>query len=100
VRIAAFAADERVCLEVRDTGRGIAPEDLPHIFERFYRGREASTVPGSGLGLAIVKEIVDMHGGDIQVESQVGQGSVFRIRLRAGGRPVQTAISSANQSVV
>ena len=74
---------QRACLEVQDTGRGIEEEDLAHIFERFYRGREvgSSAIPGTGLGLAVVKEIVELHGGTIKVESQVGQGSTFTVWL-------------------
>jgi signal transduction histidine kinase len=73
----------QVCLQVRDTGRGIAPEDIPHLFERFYRGQGvgSSTIAGSGLGLAVVKEIVDLHEGSIEVESQVGIGTTFRVWL-------------------
>lgn len=71
------------CLEVRDTGIGIDPEDQVHLFERFYRGRRVrqSKVHGTGLGLAIVKEIVDLHGSQIEVESTVGKGSKFLIRF-------------------
>jgi len=74
-------------LIVEDTGMGIDPEDLPHLFERFYRGRRTgkSHVPGSGLGLAIVKEIVDLHRGRVEVESEVGQGSTFRVLLPVEG---------------
>ena len=74
---------EQACLEVQDSGMGIEPEDLPHLFERFYRGERvgSSNIPGTGLGLAIVKEIVDLHGGDIKVESVPGQGSTFKIWL-------------------
>lgn len=68
---------------VRDTGIGIAPEDLDRIFDRFYRApqAEASGAPGTGLGLAIVKEIVDLHGGRVEVTSQVGVGSTFSVWL-------------------
>jgi len=68
---------------VRDTGIGIAPEDLGRIFDRFYRApqAEASGAPGTGLGLAIVKEIVDLHGGHVEVTSQVGVGSTFSVWL-------------------
>lgn len=79
--------DHRACLEVRDTGMGIDPEDLPHVFDRFYRGKHASTIRGTGLGLAIVKEIVDLHGGHIDVESQVGAGAIFRVCLPIAGLP-------------
>ncbi len=68
---------------VSDTGIGISPEDMEHIFERFYRGRTSRhlAVPGTGLGLAIVKEIVEMHGGHVTVESQVGVGTTFTVWL-------------------
>lgn len=70
-------------LEVQDTGMGIEPEDRPHIFERFYRGQRvgSSNISGTGLGLAIVKEIVDLHGGRIEVQSQPGEGSTFSVWL-------------------
>ncbi len=67
---------------VEDTGMGIAAEDLPHIFERFYRtDRSRGRTAGSGLGLAICKWIADAHGGRLEVESQVGVGSVFTLWL-------------------
>jgi signal transduction histidine kinase len=74
---------DAVCLAVTDTGGGIAPEDLPHIFERFYRAdhSRAQATGGSGIGLAIVKHIVEAHGGTVGVESRPGQGSRFEVRL-------------------
>lgn len=73
--------NHRIALEVSDQGTGIHPEDLPHIFERFYRGREVSqsAIPGTGLGLAVVKEIVDLHEGTIEVETEPGQGTTMRV---------------------
>lgn len=73
----------RVCTEVQDTGAGIEPTDLPHVFERFYRGQHTaqSNIPGTGLGLAIVKELVELHGGRVEVESAHGKGATFRIWL-------------------
>jgi GAF domain-containing protein len=73
------------CLLVADTGLGINKEDLPHVFERFYRGTAVSqsTVPGTGLGLAIAKEIVNLHQGHISVTSHPGKGATFRICLPA-----------------
>jgi PAS domain S-box-containing protein len=83
IDIRTSATDGRVCLQVQDTGIGIASDDLPHLFERFYRGERAgqSRISGSGLGLSIVKEIVDLHGGEIIVESEVGKGSTFTVSL-------------------
>ncbi|MBN1450977.1 MAG: HAMP domain-containing protein [Anaerolineales bacterium] len=70
-------------LEVADTGPGIAVEDVPHVFERFYRADEsrADSDGGSGLGLAIAKAIVEAHGGNIEVESRPGEGTVFTVYL-------------------
>jgi two-component system OmpR family sensor kinase len=67
---------------VEDNGAGIAPEDLPHIFERFYRADPSRSRPsGSGLGLAIAKWVAEAHGGRIEVESEVGRGSTFTVWL-------------------
>ena len=81
IRLTSAAEGNGVAICVRDTGRGIPPETLPHIFERFYRGDIARTGNGSGLGLAIARELVEAQGGDIAVESQLGQGTVFTVRL-------------------
>ncbi len=77
-----------VAVEVADTGIGIAEDELPHIFDRFYRTSQARTINsgGSGLGLAIVKRVIDMHGGTVEVESVLGQGTTFRVLLPAQGR--------------
>jgi PAS domain S-box-containing protein len=83
VDIAIKEDDSSLTVEVRDTGVGIPQEELAQLFERFYRvdkDRSRAT-GGSGLGLAISKQIVEMHGGDISVESEVGVGSIFRIRI-------------------
>lgn len=83
VQIKTLFHDQQVGLQITDTGRGIAPDDLPHIFERFYRGRHArhADVPGTGLGLAIVKEVVDLHHGQIEVVSQLDRGTTFTVWL-------------------
>lgn len=66
---------------VADEGPGIKPEDLPHVFDRFYRSTEARTLPGSGLGLAIVKRAADRHGGSVRVTSKPGHGATFAFRV-------------------
>lgn len=82
VVLTATPAQGGVKLQVRDNGSGIAPEDLPHIFNRFYRGDKSRQQNGeSGLGLAIARSIVEAHGGSIAVESELGKGSVFSITL-------------------
>lgn len=78
--------DERLgsaCLSVSDAGPGIPPEDLPHVFERFYQGRrqEKHAVAGSGLGLALAKKVIEAHGGRVWIESEVGKGTVARFLL-------------------
>lgn len=78
-------ARDWVRVSVRDTGPGISANDLPHLFERFYRGEAGrrSTAPGTGLGLAICREIVERLGGQITVESQPGQGAAFTVWLQS-----------------
>jgi signal transduction histidine kinase len=73
----------RVRVDVKDTGEGIPETDLPHIFERFYRGEKSRSraTGGAGLGLAIAQGIVEAHGGELWVESQLGQGSTFSFTL-------------------
>ncbi|HEV8248400.1 MAG TPA: HAMP domain-containing sensor histidine kinase [Gaiellaceae bacterium] len=66
---------------VRDHGPGIAPEDLPYVFDRFYRAAAARKLPGSGLGLAIVKQVASSHGGNVTAENAPDGGAVFRLRL-------------------
>lgn len=84
---------EGLLVSIADTGEGISPEHLPHIFERFYRVDEARSRAkgGSGLGLAIAKQMVELHGGRLWAESQAGKGSTFYFTLpatSAGKRPV------------
>jgi len=71
----------RVEISVCDIGPGIAPEALPYVFDRFYRGEASASIPGFGLGLSIAKALVEGQGGKIAIESQVGVGSTVRVRL-------------------
>jgi PAS domain S-box-containing protein len=83
IEVATYRANGEVCLRISDTGMGIDAADLPHLFDRFYRGQRVAqlSLPGSGLGLSIVKEIVNLHGGRVQATSEVGRGSVFEVCL-------------------
>lgn len=83
VRVKTVYNHDKIGLIVQDTGIGIEAEDIPHLFERFFRGRNVrqSDIHGTGLGLSIVKEIVDFHGGEIEIESQIGKGTTFKVWL-------------------
>jgi signal transduction histidine kinase len=87
VAAAVAAEPDAVRVEIRDTGEGIAPEDLPRVFERFYRGRNGDghaddgASPGAGLGLALTKELTEAMGGSVEAASTPGEGSRFTVRL-------------------
>lgn len=86
-----------VVLAVEDTGRGIAGDDLPHIFDRFYRGQASTRSQGhAGLGLALVREVAQRHGGTVTVQSQLGHGTCFTVSLPRD--PSGTACASHEQS--
>jgi signal transduction histidine kinase len=96
VLLHAYPARSHVVVEVSDSGEGIRPEDLPHLFEQFFRGERSRSraTGGSGLGLAIVKAIVEAHSGQIRVESALGKGTRFIFTLpqtaqAAAGHPLQ-----------
>src|ERR671912_167783 len=88
VTLRAWRAGEEAHVEVSDTGEGIAPEELPRVFERSFRGEQSRTraekdsAPGAGLGLAIARGLVEAHGGTMDVESDLGHGSRFRFTLK------------------
>ena len=81
VAVALLEKDDRVSVSVRDTGAGIPAADLPHIFERFYRGNQARLKPGMGLGLSLARAVARAHGGIITVASAPDQGSTFTVTL-------------------
>ena len=93
VQMKAAVADALLEISVADTGCGIAPDNLPHVFERFYRIGESRPgflgdidARGAGLGLYIARQVVEAHGGSVDVRSEAGKGSVFTVRLPASKR--------------
>jgi two-component system, NtrC family, sensor histidine kinase KinB len=100
ITLSAERAGEQVALCVSDTGLGIPPEHLPHLFEKFFRVPGTERGSGTGLGLAIVREIAQAHGGSVTCQSTPGTGTVFRILLPIRSDdgavvPSSTAIQSA-----
>jgi signal transduction histidine kinase len=101
VRVEVEPTDDGARIDVTDTGVGIDPAELPHIFERFYRGSRANEArgSGSGLGLAIVRSIVDMHGGTVTVESGRDRGSRFTVHLPRDPRVIAGTPAAAQADV-
>ena len=81
IHVSLGAHEDSVWLRVSDTGRGIDPAEHEAIFERYYRSPTASSRPGAGIGLHIVRRVVDMHGGEVSVDSAPGRGSTFTVLL-------------------
>jgi heavy metal sensor kinase len=81
IRLTCKADSAGIRIDVRDSGSGIAPEELPRIFERFYRSEKCRSTQGSGLGLSLAQTIVHAHGGTLTVKSTLGEGSVFTVTL-------------------
>jgi two-component system heavy metal sensor histidine kinase CusS len=88
ITLAAHAKNGLVCIDISDTGEGIPPQHLPHVFDRFYRADSARSSRGGhmGLGLAIVHAIVELHGGSIDISSELSRGTRVSVAL-----PVRTA---------
>lgn len=79
-----FATDlenQHIAIEVKDEGMGMSADDKRHLFERFFRGKNAANIQGTGLGLNIVKKYLDLMGGEIEYESELGKGSMFRVKF-------------------
>ena len=96
IDVSVRGGDDRAAIAVRDTGPGIAPDALPHIFERFYRSEASRTSDGAGLGLAIARTLVEVQGGTLAVESRIGEGSVFTLDLPLALQPEPSIPSTAN----
>ncbi len=83
VRVRAWQEAKKLWVAVEDTGPGIASEDVPHVFDRFWRADRSRdrASGGTGIGLTICRRLIELHGGHIEVESAIGQGSIFRFNL-------------------
>ncbi len=81
LQISADARGGQVRISVADTGPGMTPEQLEHLYDRFYRAQDDHSAPGTGLGLSIVRSLVDLHGGKLEVASEVGRGTTFRVSI-------------------
>ncbi len=91
IEVSVASGKDGAAIAVTDHGQGIAAHHIPHLFDRFYRAESSRTEPGSGLGLAIAKQLVERHGGTIEVESEPGEGTTFRVVLPMDvGSEVQT----------
>lgn len=88
--LTATADPDTVHISVRDQGLGIDTEDVPHVFGRFFRAKTSTGIAGTGLGLNLARKLVEMHGGAIEVESRVREGTTFTVRLPVQG-PTETA---------
>ena len=99
VEVSLSAVEGMAELRVRDTGTGIPESELPRVFERFHRieGAEGRTHEGTGIGLALVDELVRLHGGNVQVESRLGEGTTFRVRLPYGSAHLPAERVSAQE---
>lgn len=90
-QVSVEAGGRTVAVKISDAGAGIAPEDMPRIFEPFYRSPRTQSVPGSGIGLTLVKAIVERHAGSLEIGSEPEQGTVVRIVLPLAGSALPTA---------
>ena len=88
ITVRTFLTKESIIIEIKDTGIGIPKQDLPKIWDRFYRVDQSRTrkTGGTGLGLYVAKQIIEAHGGGISVKSQENEGTIFTIILKAGKR--------------
>jgi two-component system sensor histidine kinase BaeS len=100
IQLVVSAAEDCASMTVVDTGGGIEPDDLPHLFDRFYRADPSRSrrTGGSGLGLAIAKHLVDAHEGRLTASSEIGRGSTFIIQLPRSSPPAGRSVGSGTGS--
>lgn len=96
VRLELEKEGDRAVLRVSDTGVGIPPDELPHVFDRFFRGRHVRA-GGSGIGLTVVRELVSAHGGEVDVSSEPGSGTTFTVRIPVASSPLPTSFTPPSQ---
>ncbi len=96
VRVELREDDGWAVLTVSDTGRGIPPDELPRVFDRFYRGRDVRA-GGSGIGLTVVRELVSAHGGEVEASSEPGSGSAFTVRIPTATPALQDSFTASSR---
>jgi len=96
VRIELEREGDRAVLSVSDTGVGIPPDEIPHVFDRFFRGRDVRA-GGSGIGLTVVRELVSAQGGEVGVSSEPGSGTSFTVRIPVASSPLPTSFTAPSQ---
>jgi signal transduction histidine kinase len=96
ISVAGRQEGEHVVIVVQDHGVGIDAEDVPKIFQRYFRARTSSGIPGTGLGLYLVKKIIDLHGGSIEIDTQKGRGTSFIVKLPISRKNPQISADLAN----
>jgi len=94
IQVRAWGADGCLHVTVRDYGMGIDHDDLPRLFERYFRASSSSGIAGTGIGLNLVKQIVELHGGQVSAQSKKGEGSTFAVSLPCNGRTESGATAS------
>ncbi len=90
IEISAKSENDRLVVEVADKGPGLPPEDLPHLFDKFYRGPQQGRTSGAGLGLSICKGFVQIHGGTIEAQNRPGGGAIFRFTIPLENNPAKS----------